>query len=96
MTKRSFNSIVKVKDGEMILLGGIEKNLTNDSSTGLPWIARVPVLRLFFGNVTKTRAVQKLNVFIRPIMAHLQSSVFKLSKDLIDSIHEEGIVAYTS
>lgn len=66
MTKRSFNSIVKVKDGEMILLGGIEKNLTNDSSTGLPWIARVPVLRLFFGNVTKTRAVQKLNVFIRP------------------------------
>ena len=66
MTKRSFNSIVKVKDGEMILLGGIEKNLTDDSSTGLPWIARVPVLRLFFGNVTKTRAVQKLNVFIRP------------------------------
>ena len=66
MTKRSFNSIVKVKDGEMILLGGIEKNLTDDSSTGLPWIARVPVLRLFFGNVTKTREVQKLNVFIRP------------------------------
>jgi len=32
----------------------------------------------------------------KKIMAHLQSSVFKLSKDLIDSIHEEGIVAYTS
>ena len=31
-----------------------------------------------------------------PKTAHLQSSVFKLSKDLIDSIHEEGIVAYTS
>ena len=30
------------------------------------------------------------------LLAHLQSSVFKLSKDLIDSIHEEGIVAYTS
>ena len=33
---------------------------------------------------------------IRTNWAHLQSSVFKLSKDLIDSIHEEGIVAYTS
>lgn len=33
---------------------------------------------------------------MRILMAHLQSSVFKLSKDLIDSIHEEGIVAYTS
>ena len=31
-----------------------------------------------------------------PTPAHLQSSVFKLSKDLIESIHEEGIVAYTS
>ena len=29
-------------------------------------------------------------------VAHLQSSVFKLSNDLLDSIHEEGIVAYTS
>ena len=36
--------------------------------------------------------VSKVKVF----SAHLQSSVFKLSKDLIDSIHEEGIVAYTS
>ena len=34
--------------------------------------------------------------YISQISAHLQSSVFKLSKDLIDSIHEEGIVAYTS
>ena len=33
---------------------------------------------------------------MRSKRAHLQSSVFKLSKDLIDSIHEEGIVAYTS
>ena len=33
---------------------------------------------------------------LRDFAAHLQSSVFKLSKDLIDSIHEEGIVAYTS
>ena len=35
-------------------------------------------------------------VLYREKLAHLQSSVFKLSKDLIDSIHEEGIVAYTS
>ena len=35
-----------------------------------------------------------LNILFKK--AHLQSSVFKLSKDLIDSIHEEGIVAYTS
>ena len=42
--------------------------------------------------VATEKGVSKAAVF----RAHLQSSVFKLSKDLIDSIHEEGIVAYTS
>jgi hypothetical protein len=36
------------------------------------------------------------DAIVSEMAAHLQSSVFKLSKDLIDSIHEEGIVAYTS
>lgn len=66
LTRRSFNSIVKVKNGETVLLGGIEKNLTDDSSRGLPFIARVPVLRHIFGNSRRTRNDQTLNVFIRP------------------------------
>lgn len=66
LTKRSFNSTVRVKDGDMVLLGGIEKNLTQNSSRGLPFIARIPVLRLLFGNVSKKKDTQKLSVFIRP------------------------------
>jgi len=66
MTKRSFNSIIKVKDQEMVLLGGIEKNLTDTSSRGLPFLARIPILRLIFGNTTKVRSSEKLSVFIKP------------------------------
>lgn len=66
MTKRSFNSIIKVKDQEMVLLGGIEKNLTDTSSRGLPFLARIPVLRLLFGNTTKVRSSERLSVFIKP------------------------------
>ena len=43
-----------------------------------------------------TQGFKVVCIIIGILMAHLQSSVFKLSKDLIDSIHEEGIVAYTS
>ncbi len=67
-TKRGFDSIVKVHDGEMVLLGGIERNLQNDSSSGVPFIAKVPVLKHLFGNVTKTKENQRLSVFIRPIV----------------------------
>lgn len=41
-------------------------------------------------------SVNEFDAELDVVLAHLQSSVFKLSKDLIDSIHEEGIVAYTS
>ncbi|MCM1501391.1 MAG: type II and III secretion system protein [Bacteroidales bacterium] len=64
--KRSFNSTVKVKDGEMVLLGGIEKNLKDNNSKGLPYVSRVPVLRSVFGKTRKTRTDSKLNIFIRP------------------------------
>lgn len=68
LSKRGFNSIIKVRDREMVLLGGIEKNLSDTSTRGLPFLARVPVLRLLFGNTTKIKTSEKLNVFIRPII----------------------------
>lgn len=67
-TKRGFNSIVKVHDGEMVLLGGIERNLMDASSSGVPVIARLPILKYIFGNVSKTKENRKLNVFIRPVI----------------------------
>lgn len=66
IAKRSFNSIIKVKDQEMVLLGGIEKNIRNNASRGLPFVARVPVLRAIFGKTNKQKTDSKLNIFIRP------------------------------
>lgn len=49
-----------------------------------------------FAHPASSEAVSVPDNILYNMMAHLQSSVFKLSKDLIDSIYEEGIVAYTS
>lgn len=65
-TTRSFVSIIKVRNEEMVLLGGIERNLSSRISTGLPFIARIPILRWLFGSSSKKVSTQKLNVFIKP------------------------------
>lgn len=65
-TTRSFVSIIKVRNEEMVLLGGIERNMSSRVSTGLPFIARVPILRWLFGSSSKKVSTQKLNVFIKP------------------------------
>ena len=44
-TTRSFRSMVRVRNEEMVLLGGIDRQSHEKSSQGLPFIARIPVLK---------------------------------------------------
>lgn len=63
---RSFKSLIKVQNEDMVLLGGIDRNRSEKSSSGLPFIARVPVLKWLFGNSVNDKQEHKLNVFIKP------------------------------
>jgi len=67
---RDFQSTLRVKDGDMILLGGLEDKSIEKSGRGLPFIARIPVLKWFFGNRTHSKSKTKLNIFIRPTVIY--------------------------
>ncbi len=67
---RDFQSLVRVKNGEMIMLGGLEENQINNSGSGLPFLARVPFLKWIFGNRTKSKSENKLTIFIKPIVIY--------------------------
>jgi len=65
MSNRSFQSSVVVNDGDVVLLGGIDSKSYKNTANGLPWIAKVPVLRWFLGKEHKKTAESKLNILIR-------------------------------
>jgi type IV pilus assembly protein PilQ len=67
---RDFQSLVRVKNGEMIMLGGLDENQTNNSGSGLPFLSRVPVLKWIFGNRTKAKSQSKLTIFIKPTVIY--------------------------
>lgn len=67
---RDFQSLVRVKNGEMIMLGGLEENSTSNSGRGLPLISRVPVLKWIFGNRTRSKTENKLTIFIKPTIIY--------------------------
>ena len=67
---RDFQSLVRVKNGEMIMLGGLEENSTSSSGHGLPLISRVPVLKWIFGNRSKSKSENKLTIFIKPTIIY--------------------------
>jgi len=67
---RDFQSLIRVKNGEMIMLGGLEENNNSQSGKGLPGLSRIPILRWFFGERTKTKSQNKLTIFIKPTIIY--------------------------
>lgn len=63
---RSFKSIVKVQNEEMVLLGGLDRNTMEKSARGIPFLARVPIIKWFFGKEKRNKVERTLNIFIKP------------------------------
>ncbi len=65
-----FKSLVRVKDGEMILMGGLEKESKSESGTGTPLLSRIPIIKWFFSSKTKEKEKSKLHIFIKPTVTY--------------------------
>lgn len=63
---RKFQSLIRVKDQEMILMGGLEENTKRETRSGFPILSRIPILHWFFSSKSKTTSKSKLNIFIKP------------------------------
>jgi type IV pilus assembly protein PilQ len=69
-TNRDFQSLVRVKNGDMVMLGGLSENESNMSGSGLPLIARIPILKWIFGQRSKSKRDDKLTIFIKPTVIY--------------------------
>lgn len=67
---RDFTSYIRVKDQEMVLLGGLEEKATRESGSGVPFLSRIPVIKWFFSSRTKEKSRSKLNIFIKPTVIY--------------------------
>lgn len=67
---QSFESIVRVRNNEMVLLGGLDELERENSGTGAPLLSRIPVIKWFFSNRVKKRQKSKLHLFIKPTVIY--------------------------
>jgi type IV pilus assembly protein PilQ len=63
---RTFKSLIRVKNNEMILLGGLEEKRNSDTGSGVPFLSRIPVIKWLFSSRNKNLSNAKLNIFIKP------------------------------
>ncbi|MBG6130625.1 type IV pilus assembly protein PilQ [Aquimarina sp. EL_43] len=67
---QQFESLVRVRNGEMILLGGLDELEKENSGTGTPVLSRIPIIKWFFSSKTKKKKKSKLHVFIKPTVVY--------------------------
>ena len=66
INSREFSSIIRVKDQDLVVLGGLEEKIKNDSGNGVPFLARVSVIKWFFSKKRREDTKKKLTVLIKP------------------------------
>ena len=64
--KREFKSIIRMKNKEMVVLGGLDNKRKEDSNTGVPLVNRIPIVKWLFGKELKINNKSELTIFIRP------------------------------
>jgi len=70
INSREFTSIIRVKDQDIIVLGGLEESVKNDSGTGVPILARIPVIKWLFSSRKREDSKKKLTVLIKPTVIY--------------------------
>lgn len=69
-TTQRFESLIRVKNDEMILLGGLDELNKENSGTGTPVLSRIPIIKWFFSGRSKRNEKSKLHVFIKPTLVY--------------------------
>jgi type IV pilus assembly protein PilQ len=67
---RKFESKIRVKNDEVIILGGLEQLSKTEGGSGVPLLSRIPVLKWLFSSKTKRKDDNRLIVFIKPTLVY--------------------------
>ncbi|MBF0402048.1 MAG: pilus (MSHA type) biogenesis protein MshL [Magnetococcales bacterium] len=65
---RETDSIVRVHNGEVAVIGGLMKNRTKEQTDRLPVLGDIPVLGALFGSETKRWEKSELVILLRPVV----------------------------
>lgn len=70
MNSREFSSIIRMRDQDIAILGGIEQRTKDDSGSGVPLLARIPVIKWLFSERRREDSKKKLNILIKPTVIY--------------------------
>lgn len=78
---REMESLLRVKSGEVAIIGGLMQNKQDNKSTGVPGLNRIPLLGRAFSHEKKEIVKTELLVFLRPTVLRSAAQSLELPLD---------------
>jgi len=79
LNRRQLSSVVTVKDGNTIILGGLINTKTVMNGNKIPILGDIPVINYLFKYESKTKAIQELVIIIKPHIIKKEKQGISLS-----------------
>ncbi|MEA3370262.1 MAG: pilus (MSHA type) biogenesis protein MshL [Campylobacterota bacterium] len=79
LNRRQLSSVVTVKDGNRIILGGLINTKNTNESNKVPILGDIPVISYLFKYEEKVKTVQELVIIIEPHIIHKEKNSVSLS-----------------
>ena len=81
-SKRNVSTQVTVQDGDTVAIGGIIQESDSLTSSGIPFLHRIPVLGAAFGNKSMNHARTELIVFLTPHVIYDTNQIAEATEEL--------------
>ena len=77
-TRRAIKTVVLVKDQSTVVIGGLIRDIENETEEKVPFLGDVPLVGLLFRNKTKLKTKQNLVLMLTPYIIESQADVRKI------------------
>lgn len=91
LNRRQLSSVVTVKDGNRIILGGLINSSINNSMSKVPILGDIPIINHLFKYENKQKTVQELVIIIEPHIINKEKKSLSLSDLGYKGLTEESV-----
>ncbi len=86
LDKTEATTTLVVQDGQTVIIGGLIREDTDRTRTGVPFLSKIPILGYLFGNTTRSVSRVEIIILLTPRVVKTQAEAKAVTSDYIDNI----------
>ncbi len=86
ISKREASTNLVARDGQTIIIGGLIKDKTDRTQTGIPFLSKIPVLGYLFGSTKDTKLRTELLVLLTPRVIRSHKEAADVTNDYMNRL----------